>query len=197
MTQLTIKLSGACTELTGCIYANSNNFELCSFILEDKRDVDSDLVFLKDNEIKEYISKSSHIIIEADIKTALPQSQRYKGNYGITFDIGVFLNISEDHISEKEHENMQEYFESKMKLFDMCKYAYINSDNIYTAKVPEIIKDKCKVETYGIDNFENSAYYEKSTSSFSSSSSWDDDSDYDLDSSSSWDSDYTDWDSDW
>lgn len=71
--------------------------------------------------------------------------------------------------------------------------------------VPETLKDDCSdyyssqryMYSYGIDNFENSAYYEKSTSSSSSSSSWDDDSDYDLDSSSSWDSDYTDWDCDW
>ena len=52
-------------------------------------------------------------------------------------------------------ENMEEYFESKLKLFDMCKYAFINADNLYTAKVPELIKDKCTVETYGIDNYCN------------------------------------------
>ncbi|MGN1299469.1 MAG: hypothetical protein ACI4UE_05780 [Candidatus Scatovivens sp.] len=45
--------------------------------------------------------------------------------------------------------------------------------------------------SYGISNFENSLYYEEPTS-YSSSSS-----DYDWDSGSSWDSDYTDWDSDW
>ncbi len=84
------------------LISNSNNFELCSFILEDKRDVDSDLVFLKDNEIKEYISKSSHIIIEADIKTALPQSQRYKGNYGITFDIDFYASEAEKNSSTPE-----------------------------------------------------------------------------------------------
>ena len=33
------------------LISNNNNFELCSFILEDRQDVDSDLVFLKDNEI--------------------------------------------------------------------------------------------------------------------------------------------------
>ena len=47
--------------------------------------------------------------------------------------------------------------------------------------------------SYGIDDFEDSIYYEEPTSSYSS----DYDSDYDWDSGSSWDSDYTDWDSDW
>ena len=84
------------------LISNNNNFELCSFILEDRQDVDSDLVFLKDNEIKEYISKSSHIIIEADIKTALPQSQRYKGNYGITFDVDFYASEAEKNSSTPE-----------------------------------------------------------------------------------------------
>lgn len=49
---------------------------------------------------------------------------------------------------------------------------------------------------YGIDDFSNSKFYEapssSSSSSYSSSSS-----DYDWDSGSDWDSDFTDWDSDW
>lgn len=40
---------------------------------------------------------------------------------GCDFDIGVFTNFSEDHISEKEHPDMEDYFNSKLKLFDMCK----------------------------------------------------------------------------
>ena len=81
---------------------NDNNFELCSYISEEKREVDSDLIFLKENEIKEYISNSSHIIIEADIKTSLPQSQRYKGNYGMTFDIDFYASEAEKNSSTPE-----------------------------------------------------------------------------------------------
>ena len=45
---------------------------------------------------------------------------------GCEFDMGVFTNFSEDHISEKEHPDMEDYFASKVKLFTMCKYGYIN-----------------------------------------------------------------------
>ena len=38
---------------------------------------------------------------------------------GCNFDIVVFTNFSEDHISEKEHPDMKDYFESKLKLFKM------------------------------------------------------------------------------
>lgn len=84
------------------LIAENNNFELCSFIPEDKQDIDSKLVFLKENEIKEYIAKSSHIIIEADMKTSLPQSQRYKGNYGITFELEFYASETEKNSSTPE-----------------------------------------------------------------------------------------------
>ena len=74
------------------LISNNNNFELCSFVLEENRDITSNLNFLQENEIKEYISKSSYFILEADIKTALPKTQRYKGNYGITFDVDFYAS---------------------------------------------------------------------------------------------------------
>ena len=35
---------------------------------------------------------------------------------GCDFDIGVFTNFSEDHISAKEHPDMQDYFESMVTM---------------------------------------------------------------------------------
>ena len=67
------------------------------------------------------------------------------------FDIGVFTNLSEDHISEKEHKNMQEYFEEKLKLFNMCKIGFTNADDIYTSKLKKLVPN-CNIMTYGIDN---------------------------------------------
>lgn len=71
---------------------------------------------------------------------------------GCDFDIGIFTNFSEDHISEKEHPDMNDYFESKLKLLKMCKVAYVNSDDLYTAKIPKMFPEK-EITTYGIDNF--------------------------------------------
>ena len=47
----------------------------------------------------------------------------------LDFDIGVFTNFSEDHISPKEHPDMQDYFNSKLKLMQMSKYCFINADD--------------------------------------------------------------------
>ncbi len=60
------------------------------------------------------------------------QALKYHRVRGILFDYGVFLNIGEDHISENEHRDFDDYFESKLQLFGQCETAVINlnSDHI-------------------------------------------------------------------
>ena len=70
---------------------------------------------------------------------------------GCHFDIVVFTNFSEDHISEKEHPDMKDYFESKLKLFQMCDNGIINVDDLQVSKLPAMFPES-KIMTYGIDN---------------------------------------------
>ena len=44
------------------------------------------------------------------------------------FEAGVFTNFYRDHISPREHADMDEYLAAKLKLFSMCKNAVINAD---------------------------------------------------------------------
>ena len=92
---------------------------------------------------------------ETEIAVMEVSSQSLKLNrvYGIHFNVGVFTNLSEDHISLKEHPDMEDYFESKLKLFDMCDIAYVNADDLYGQRV--IREAKCEIKTYGIDNEAN------------------------------------------
>lgn len=46
----------------------------------------------------------------------------------VFFDIGIFMNISEDHISPIEHPDFQDYYESKLKMFKNTKNAIVNMD---------------------------------------------------------------------
>ena len=71
---------------------------------------------------------------------------------GCQFDIVVFTNFSEDHISEKEHPDMKDYFESKLKLFKMCENGIINVDDLQVSKVPKLFPNS-NIMTYGIDNY--------------------------------------------
>ena len=71
---------------------------------------------------------------------------------GCKFEVGVFTNFYKDHISPKEHPDLEDYFNSKSKLFSMCTQGVINVDDFKSSK---IIKNnaKCEFKTYGIDNF--------------------------------------------
>ena len=69
---------------------------------------------------------------------------------GCNFDIGVFTNFSKEHISKNEHKDMEDYFNSKMKLFSMCQMGFVNIDDFRGARVKR--EAKCQVKTYGIDN---------------------------------------------
>ena len=44
---------------------------------------------------------------------------------------------------------MEEYFNSKMKLFSMCQMGFVNIDDFRGARVKR--EAKCQVKTYGID----------------------------------------------
>ena len=60
-------------------------------------------------------------------------SQAYKMHrvHGLTFDIGVYTNLSDDHIGPGEHENFEEYRDCKAQLFAHSRYAVINADDAY------------------------------------------------------------------
>ena len=70
---------------------------------------------------------------------------------GCDFDITLFTNLSEDHISPKEHPTMEDYFQAKLSLLKMSPTCVVNLDNEYTKKVPELLPDK-KFITFGVEN---------------------------------------------
>ncbi len=68
--------------------------------------------------------------------------------YGIKFIVGVFTNLSEDHLDF--HKTMDEYLKAKAKLFEVSDFAIINGDDIYAPKLMKMIHTK--VATFGLDN---------------------------------------------
>ena len=69
---------------------------------------------------------------------------------GSLFEIGVFTNLSPDHIGPNEHSSFEEYLACKSRLFRQCRHGIFNADDPYTAQVME--GHTCTVETYGIEN---------------------------------------------
>lgn len=67
---------------------------------------------------------------------------------GLSFDIGIFTNLTQDHLDL--HKSMENYFNAKSKLFDMCKVGIINADDEYGKKL--IKTAPCRVVTFGINS---------------------------------------------
>ena len=120
----------------------------------DKKLEDSDRTTPESLKLQKILYKMAKEECEVVVMEVSSQSLKLNRVAGCEFDIGVFTNFSEDHISAKEHPDMKDYFESKLKLFDMCKTCYVNADDLQTAKIPKMFPDK-KIQTYGIDNYCN------------------------------------------
>ena len=101
--------------------------------------------------LQEIFSKMLEEKCEVVVMEVSSQSLKLERVAGCDFDIGIFTNLSEDHISAKEHPDMEDYFNSKVKLFKMCKKGFINADDVYATRIPKLAPE-CRISTYGIDN---------------------------------------------
>ena len=66
--------------------------------------------------------------------------------YGIEFEVGVFLNLTPDHLDF--HTSMEDYAQAKARLFSMCKKGVVNLDDDYARVIAE--RAKCPVTTFAI-----------------------------------------------
>ena len=89
--------------------------------------------------------------VEYVVMEVSSQSLKLHRVEGCQFEMAIFTNLSEDHISEKEHPDMKDYFESKLKIIEMSKRTFVNIDDLYGNKIPDKFEDK-NITSYGIDN---------------------------------------------
>ena len=67
---------------------------------------------------------------------------------GIEFDIGVFTNLSPDHIGPGEHADFAEYLAWKRALFAQCRAGVFNMDDPWVGKIRQGVP--CRAVTYGL-----------------------------------------------
>lgn len=65
---------------------------------------------------------------------------------GITYDVGVFTNLTRDHLDY--HKTMENYFLAKKKLFSISKFGVINCDDEYGNRI--MAEDKSNKISVGI-----------------------------------------------
>ena len=103
-------------------------------------------------ELQQLFSKMVEENVEIVVMEVSSQSLKLHRVTGCDFDIVVFTNFSEDHISKIEHPNMKDYLDSKLKLFQMCKEGIVNADDVQCSKIPRLFPES-RITTFGIDNF--------------------------------------------
>lgn len=89
-----------------------------------------------------------HRILDNSVKNDLrylvmevsSQGLKYDRVTDLKYEIGCFLNISKDHISAAEHSDMDDYLNSKLKLFRQSKIGLVNMD-MDPAYLPKIMKE--------------------------------------------------------
>ncbi|MDO4617884.1 MAG: acetylglutamate kinase [Clostridia bacterium] len=86
------------------------------------------------------------------------QALKYGRVSGVTFDVGCYLNIGYDHISSVEHPDFDDYFESKLKIFEKSKIACVCLDGERCERVMDAAKSAGRVITFSSLNEKADVY---------------------------------------
>lgn len=121
------------------VYINSEKIE------------DTDRTTPESIEIQKYLSQMVEQKTDIAIIEVSSQATKMERITGCDFDIGVFTNLSEDHISPKEHPNMEDYFNCKLQLLKMAKCGVINNDDEKVRTIKNLLPEKI-IRTFGIEN---------------------------------------------
>lgn len=109
------------------------------------------------------------------------QALKYHRTDGIEFDVGIFLNIDEDHISPVEHPTYEDYLQSKALMFAQTKNLIVNletqekeyifkkakdADVFYTFS---LLDEKADYYAYNIETIGLTSHFDVKTKDFEKS----------------------------
>ena len=112
---------------------------------------DTDRTTPESIEIQKHLAKMVEEKVDVAIIEVSSQAMKLDRVTGCDFDVGLFTNLTEDHISPKEHPNMEDYFNCKFSLIKESKHGVINSDDETVSKIKKLLPNK-DIKTFAIDN---------------------------------------------
>ena len=111
---------------------------------------DSHLTTPESADLQKYLSQARDSHIPYLTMEVSSQATKLDRVYGMTFDCGMFLNISEDHIGPTEHADFEEYFSCKLKFLTLCRTAILNRACDHFDRVLATARTHCsRVVTFG------------------------------------------------
>ena len=99
--------------------------------------------------IQKYLAQMVEEKVDVAILEVSSQAMILDRVTGCEFDICLFTNLTEDHISPKEHKDMEDYFNAKLSLMKLTKNIVTTLDNDYTARIPKLLENK-NITTFGM-----------------------------------------------
>lgn len=98
-------------------------------------------------DIQYYLRQMADMGCDAAVMEVSSQALKLHRTAGITFDYGIYTNLSPDHIGENEHKDMEEYIYCKSRLFKQCRHGIFNIDDEHWADMTD--NAVCDKVTYG------------------------------------------------
>ena len=86
--------------------------------------------------------------VEAVVMEVSSQALMLHRTSGFVFDLGIFTNLSPDHIGPNEHKDFEDYLHCKSLLFSQCRIGILNGDDKWCDRILE--GHTCQVETFGL-----------------------------------------------
>lgn len=99
--------------------------------------------------LHEFLARAEHNGVSYVTMEVSSQALKYKRVRELQFEVGIFLNISEDHISPREHEDFEDYFSSKMSMFRQTRTACVNLDCAQADRVLRAARKAERIVTFG------------------------------------------------
>lgn len=118
---------------------------------DGKEKYESHLTTPESLELQMHFNNAASKKLQYMVMEVSSQALKYGRVYDVMFDVSVFLNISEDHISPIEHMDFNDYFDSKLRIFSQSKIACVNRQTDHLERVLDAAKNAERVITFGTD----------------------------------------------
>lgn len=110
--------------------------------INDQKIEDMDRTSAESYKLQKVLAQMVEEKVDIVVLEVSSQAMKLDRVTGCEFDCVLFTNLSEDHISPREHKDMEDYFQAKLSLAKMAPVVIYNSDNSYTARIPHLLPQK-------------------------------------------------------
>lgn len=119
-------------------------------VLIAEKAIKADMTTPESYVLQQYFKEMADAHCDVVVMEVSSQALMLHRTQGFVFDVGIFTNISPDHIGPGEHDDFAHYLLCKSLLFKQCHIGFVNKDDEHYGQV--IKGHTCKIKTYGLSD---------------------------------------------